>query len=269
MADVDEGIADVKENGGEEVKENGVVEGTESKENDGKGVAAVEVVKKPPPEPVKRIPAPDQKELDEKIQEQRALIKAAQEKLTILKAANEKLKMAKTAGKVELSETAKVKNELMTSMRARFEAKKKITELIKALRQEDSDASSSAPMKDLPRQLKGMKTVEQVEMRIKELEYRHNTDSLDLKEEKAIVSEIDFLRHDGLELMAKLEVAETNAKASKEERRKKRDELEGLRKVEDVEINRLQKLLDEQKKIYDTTRASQTSVFDSIKAEVS
>jgi len=270
--EVEEVSVQLTENGvetSEEVSKGGaeVVEKVEQDVNETIEETLVETVKEPP-KPVKRIPRPSKEERDELINAQKEIRIQASENLAKLRDGTVKIKIAKRDAKLEVEALSKQKDEYYHLMREKIEARKAIVDQSRALKQQDYDGNSKNSLKDLPRALKYCTTVEDVEKRIKELEYIHITESLTTKEEKSITGEINYLKHSGLEIMSKIEQQREEFKASKEDRKKEREELEKQRKALDAEIKTIQAKYDAQKKDIEQMREAQKSIFNELRTPV-
>ncbi|GAB0491217.1 hypothetical protein MMPV_002469 [Pyropia vietnamensis] len=201
-----------------------------------------------PDEPVKRYPEPAKAELDAKVEPLRAQVAEARTKLEAALTHSKARKALLESHEPTISAARKAHKGLQEALNAKFSAKKAITDQIAALRSQEQATrrgGGSGGGSGMESCLRGLKTVEQVEQRIQDLEYRMHTESLSMAEEKKLISTIGFLRFKGRAALVAADAASVN-----------RDELEASRKAQDVLINQLKAAVNEQKRVVDAAFAA-------------
>lgn len=201
-----------------------------------------------PDEPVKRYPEPAKAELDAKLEPLRAQIAEARAKLDAALTHSKARKALVESHEPTISAALKAHKGLQEALYAKFAAKKAITDQIAALRSQEQASrrgGGSGGASSIESCLRGLKSVEQVEQKIQDLEYRMHTESLSMAEEKKLIATIGFLRFKGRATLVAADAASVN-----------RDELETSRKAQDVLINQLKAAVNEQKRAVDAAFAA-------------
>lgn len=218
-----------------------------------------------PEAPVKRYPEPSRAELQEKIDSQNAIITGCIEKLNATRAFLTQRSKIREEGKGEFDAARKEFAAINEQCRALFSEKKEITDKIKGLREQDLAArgggsSAHEPAgggKDMHEVLRGLRTVDDVDCRIRDLEYKQQTASLSMVDEKRLIAQISYLRYTGRQYIIGKDQSYKEEMSAKEERAEKRKALEEQRKQLDNKINETKARLEEQKKKTDAIRAKQ------------
>lgn len=222
-----------------------------------------------PTAPVKRIPEPSRAEMLKKTDEHDALIREAFDKLASAKVFFEKRTKIREAGRDEFDAARKRMSQKNDELRAMFDKKKGLTAEIKALRNVDMNArneAASSSVRDSDA-LKGLKTVEDVDNRIRDLEYTISVESMPMQQEKKIIAQIAFLKHTGRQIIVGKDQAFQQEKAAKQARMDKRTELETLRKELDKKIDAAKVTLEQFKKEVDGIRSKQDAEINKLAEE--
>lgn len=241
------------EEGGEDLK------GVAAPAAGGAAARAPATRKKPPPprelvipdEPVKRYPEPAKADLDGKLGPLRAQVAEARAKLDAALTHSKARKAVLEAHDAPIAAARTAHKGLQEALSAKFTAKKVVTDRIAALRTEEQTTrrgGGSGGGSGIEASLRGLKTVEQVEQRIKDIEYRMHTESLPMAEEKKLIATISYLRHKGRAAVVAADAASVS-----------RDELEASRKAQDVLINQLKSAVNEQKGVVDAAYAARNA----------
>lgn len=204
-----------------------------------------------PDEPVKRYPEPAKAELDAKLEPLRAQVAEARTKLEAALTHSKARKAVLDSHEASISAARKAHKGLQEALNAKFTAKKVITDQIAALRAQEQATrrgGGSGGGSGIESSLRGLKSVEQVEQRIQDLEYRMHTESLSMAEEKKLIAIIAYLRHKGRAALVAADAASVS-----------RDELEASRKAQDVLINQLKAAVNEQKGVVDAAYAARNA----------
>lgn len=213
-----------------------------------------------PTTPVKRYSEPSREELNEKIFVHQAAVRECFEKMTAMRSFFDKRTKIRESGKEEFDAARKRMTQKNDELRALFDSKKSLTSQIKALRDADMNARNEAASSATGREsdaLKGLKTVEDVDNCIKDLEYTLAVQSVPLAQEKKIISQISYLKHTGRQIIVGKDQAFQQEKAAKQARLDKRIELESMRKDIDMKIDASKAVLEDFKKEIDGIRAKQ------------
>lgn len=201
-----------------------------------------------PDEPVKRYPEPAKAELEAKLEPLRAQVAEARAKLDAAITHSKARKAVLESHEGSISAARKAHKGLQEALNAKFAAKKVITDQIATLRTQEQATrrgGGSGGGSGIESCLRGLKSVEQVEQRIQDLEYRMHTESLPMAEEKKLINIIAYLRHKGRAALVAADAASVS-----------RDELEASRKAQDVLINQLKAAVNEQKGVVDAAYAA-------------
>ncbi len=137
---------------------------------------------------MKRYPEPSRGELQAKIDAHDTIVKDCFEKLAATRSFYEQRAKIREAGKAEFDAARKRLNQKNDECRVLFEKRKSLTLQIKNLREADISARTSASSSGSREEnaLKGLKTVQDVDERIAQLEYEQQTVSLSMQEEKKL-----------------------------------------------------------------------------------
>lgn len=219
-----------------------------------------------PETPVKRYPEPSKTDLQAAVEAEDAKLQACFDRLNSARAFYDERQRIRDEGKPTYEAARKLFNELNDECRTLFEERKDIVAKLKDVKDADIAARSAAAPgsnemvgagKDGIEALKGLRTIEELEDRIRELEYGLETASYSILEEKKIVAQISFLNHKGREFILEKDKLFKDEKAAKEHRIATRKELEDARKQQDTRIDAAKAKLDKQKKVVDDIRAEQ------------
>lgn len=219
-----------------------------------------------PDAPVKRYPEPSKTDMQAAIDAEDAKLQACFDRLNSARAFYDERQRIRDDGKPAYEAARKLFNELNEECRVLFEERKDIVAKLKDLKDAEIAArSASTPGssdmvgagKDGVEALKGLRTIEELEDRIRELEYGLETASYSILEEKKIVAQISFLNHKGREFITGRDKVYKDERAAKEQRIATRKELEEARKSQDARIDAAKAKLDKQKKAVDDVRAEQ------------
>lgn len=218
-----------------------------------------------PEAPVKRYPEPSKTELQAKIDAEDVKIQACFDRLNATRDFYNQRNKIRDETKPAFDEARKLLLDLNDQTRTLFDERKALTARIKDIR--DADVAARGPGKsvaDIPGvgkdgndALKDVRTIKQLEDKIKELEYRQETESMHMHEEKRIVAQISFLNHKGRDVIRERDQTFQNERAAKETRITNRKELEEARTKLDARIDATKAKLDAQRKIVDDIRAKQ------------
>jgi len=203
-----------------------------------------------PDEPVKRYPEPPKADLDAKLEPLRAQVAEARAKQDAALTHSRARKAVLESHEANISAQRKAHKGLQEALSAKFAAKKTITDQIAQLRAQEQSTrrGGGSGGGGIESCLRGLKSAEAVEHRIQELEYRMNTESLPMAEEKKLIATIAYLRHKGRAALAAADAASVS-----------RDELEASRKAQDVRINQLKSAVNEQKGVVDAAFAARNA----------
>lgn len=219
-----------------------------------------------PEAPVKRYPEPSKSDLQTRIEEKDKELQACFDKLNSSRQFFDERQKIREAGKPKFEAARKIFVDLNEKCRTLFEERKLITNALKALKEADIAARSASNSsgydipgagKDGNDAIKGVRTIEELESRIEEFNYRLETQSVSIAEEKRIVAQIAFLNHGGREFICSRDQSFKDEKVAKEVRITNRKELEEARKAKDQEIDNAKARLEDSKKKVDDIRAKQ------------
>lgn len=157
--------------------------------------------------------------------------------------------------------------QLNEQCRALFDEHKMITSKLKELRENASRNANNSVFggskelagagKEGHEALKDVKNMAELEIRIKEYQYRLETASMPILEEKKLVGQISFLTHRGRDFIKERDELEKKQKVEIIQRKQTKTELEDKRKALDAQIDEAKAKLDEKKKAVDKIRADQ------------
>lgn len=230
-----------------------------------------------PEEMVKRYPAPSKDELNKKIAEEDAKIKECFDRLNLGKSYYEKSRKIRDDSKPAFDAARKQVIALNDECRNLFEERKSLSARIKELRDADIAArsnTSAGPIevagagKDGNDAIKNVRSMDELEARIDELKYRHETESMSITEEKRIVAQISFLTHKGRDFIRDRDEQLKNEQVAKEARGSSRRELEEARNALDARIDEAKSKLDAQKKLADQIRNKQDDELKKLRDEM-
>eukprot|EP00178_Gracilaria_changii_P006743 TRINITY_DN2194_c0_g1_i1.p1 TRINITY_DN2194_c0_g1~~TRINITY_DN2194_c0_g1_i1.p1 ORF type:complete len:636 (+),score=150.36 TRINITY_DN2194_c0_g1_i1:337-2244(+) len=217
-----------------------------------------------PDTPVKRYPEPNRAELQKKIDTIDADLQACFDRLNSTRAFNDQRQKIRESGKPTFDAARKAISELNEQCRVLFEKRKVITNKLKEVRDALSTRNPASSAVEVPgagkdgnEALKNVRTVEELDQRIQDLQYRMETESLSIAEEKKIVNQIAFLQHKGRDFIRDRSELIKNEKSAKEARIATRKELEEARKAQDIAIDAAKAKLEEQKKVLNDFRAEE------------
>lgn len=224
-----------------------------------------------PTAPVKRYPEPSRVELQARIEERDAIVKGCFDKLSLTRGFYDKRTEIRQAGKDELDAARRKMNKKNDECRELFEQRKTLSNGIKALREADiaarSGSSSRAGKEEAA--LRGLKTVQEVDDRIAQLEYEQHTLSLTMQQEKKLVSEISWLKHTGRDMIKIKDNQYKEEAAAKKGRVEKRQTLEAERKALDTKIDAAKAELNVFKKEVDGIRGKQDEEIKKLEEKTS
>ncbi|KAA8492598.1 hypothetical protein FVE85_8105 [Porphyridium purpureum] len=226
-----------------------------------------------------KVPKPSEEERDKACEAQKAIIQGCYDRINSVKESYEKRSQLSSGQKEAHSVEKKKLDELFTTLNAMIDEKKALTAQINDLKDADKagpraggerkgDAAAGGAKASEMALMRGIKTSEELEARIRELEYKQSSQTMKITEEKKLVSDIAFLKHKGRVLIEDADKRRTQAMSDKEERRKKREELEQLRKSKDTEITEFQKHVQAQKEVLADLKAKQSAEQGAISGEI-
>lgn len=221
-----------------------------------------------PDEPIKRLPEPSRTELQEKIDAHDTIVKACFDRLSASRSFYDQRSKIRDAGKSEFDTARKTLADLNEKCRVLFEERKRISANLKDIKEADiaarSASGSSSGHADIPgagkdgsAALKGIRTIEQLENRIIDLQSTLETSSHSMSEEKKIVAQISFLEYKGRTIIEGRDQSFKDEMVAKETRALSRKELEDKRKAQDTKIDAMKAQVEAQRKIVDGIRAKQ------------
>lgn len=216
-----------------------------------------------PIESVKRYTEPSKSELQTEVDAVDSKIQVCFDRLNTTRAFYDERQKIRDAGKPAYDAARKRFNELNETCRLFFEARKEISTKLKSLREADMAARNASSSffempgvgKDGNEALKSIRTIEELDARIKELEYSLGVNTYSMLEEKKIVTQISFLQNKGRDFILSKDKSYKDEKAAKEVRIGTRKELEEARGKQDVLIDAAKTKVDAQKKVVDAIRA--------------
>ncbi|CAN8064124.1 unnamed protein product [Agarophyton chilense] len=228
-----------------------------------------------PDTPVKRYPEPNRAELQKQIDLIDTELQACFDRLNSTRAFNDQRQKIRESGKPTFDAARKAISELNEECRELFEKRKVITNKLKEVRDALSSRNSASSAVEVPgvgkdgnEALKNIRTVEELDERIHDLQYRMETMSLSIAEEKKIVSQIAFLSHKGRDFIRGRAELIKNEKNAKEARIATRKELEEARKVQDTAIDAAKAKLEEQKKVLNDFRTDEDAKIKELQESV-
>lgn len=230
-----------------------------------------------PEEMVKRYPMPSKDELNKKVAEEDAKIKECFERLTLSKSYYEKSRKIRDDSKPAFDSARKQVIALNDECRNLFEERKTLSARIKELRDADMAArsnTSAGPIemagagKDGNDAIKNVRNMDELDARIAQLKYRHETESMSIAEEKRIIAQISFLTHRGRDYIRERDESIKNEQAAKEARGMSRRELEEARTALDTRIDEAKEKLEAQKKLADKIRKTQDDEHKKLRDEM-
>lgn len=228
--------------------------------------------------PVKSYPEPSKTALQARVAEEDAKLQQCFDRLNSTRAFYDHRQKIRDAGKPAFDAARKVFNDLNDHCRALFEERKDLSNKLKDIKDADIAARSAANAasndlvgagKDGAEALKGLRTMEELDARIHDLEYRLETGSFSILEEKKIVAQISFLNHKGRDFISGRDKSYKDEKAAKDHRIASRKELEDARNKQDALIDAAKAKLEEQKKVVDDVRAQQEAQIKELQGTTS
>lgn len=217
-----------------------------------------------PETPVKRYPEPNKTEVQKKIEDEDAQLQACFARLNQTRAFFDQRQKIRDSSKPALDAARKELVQLNDECRTMFDERKSLTARIKELKETGTRGSmSSGPVelagagKDGNEALKNIRTLEDLEARITDMQYRLETESMPILVEKRLVSQISFLTHKGRDLIRERDQSIKNEQAEKEARVASRKELEEKRAALDERIDAAKVKLEAKKEEFDEIRAKQ------------
>jgi hypothetical protein len=215
-----------------------------------------------PAAPVKRYAEPSRAELAADVEKVDAGVQAAFDRLKGAKGFYDARARVREEARPAIEMAKKSLQAQHEVVKAMFEEKKAVSAQIKALR--DADAalaggggkSGAAGLDDASPHMRGLRTPEDVNARILELEERQMSTSVELNEEKKLVAAISFLNSRGRDAIAAREAAFKADRASRDSRFADRKTLEDKRKGIDAAIDEAKKVLDKCKAAMDAARGN-------------
>lgn len=210
-----------------------------------------------PDTPVKRYPEPSKNNLQDDIEQEDAKLQACFDRLNLTRSFYDQRQKIRDEAKPAYDAARKEFVTLNDQCRALFEERKTITTSLKAIKDADM-AARSTPQgrsvdipgvgKDGAEALKDIRTMEELENRIEDLEYRLETGSMPMAEEKRVVTQISFLNHKGRDYVRGRDQSFKNEQTAKDARVVSRRELEESRNSLDSRIDAAKAKLDTKKK---------------------
>lgn len=231
-----------------------------------------------PDEPVKRYAEPSRDELRQKIDEQDAIIKAAIAKLDSTRGFYDERGKIREAGREEFQKARKLQTSMNDELRAKFERRKSLSAQISELRDNaggsggrsgGSGGGGRDNRDDLPPALRGCKNPEDVDAKIRDLEYQQATASLPIAEEKKLIADIAYLKHKGRAFIVDREKSFSAEKLARTRRITRRKELEEIRRAEDKQIDELKARFEKQRGVVDAIRQKQDKEIEALAAKFS
>lgn len=216
--------------------------------------------------PVKRYAEPSKSHLQATLDAEDAKLQLCFDRLNSTRAFYDQRQKIRDAGRPAFDAARKVFNDLNDHCRALFDHRKDLSNKLKSIKDADIAARTAASSgsnelvgagKDGNEALKGLRTMEELDERIQDLEYRLATVSCALLEEKKIVAQISFLNHKGRDFIMGRDKSYKDEKAAKEHRIASRKDLEDARNKQDALIDAAKAKLEEQRKVVDQLRAEQ------------
>lgn len=218
-----------------------------------------------PETPVKRYAEPSRTDMQAAVEVEDAKLRTCFDRLNSTRAFYDERQKIREESKPAFDAARLVYNKMNDDCRTLFEERKAISNKLKDLKEADIAARAAGGSgkemvgagKDGQEALKGIRTIEELEERIKEMQYKMETNSMTIAEEKKIVGQISFLTHKGRDFIVERDRAFKDEKAAKDQRVTTRKELEEARREVDTRIDALKAKLTEQKKKVDDIRAKQ------------
>lgn len=216
-----------------------------------------------PEEPVKAYPAPDKEELQKKLDEENNKMQECYARLSKTRQFMDERQKIRDSTKPAFDAARKELGQLNNECRAMFEERKALSARIKELREMATSGANkvfnelTGAGKDGTEALKDVNNMQDLEARIREYQYRLETESMPIIEEKKIVAKISFLTHKGRDFIQQRDLSTKNAKAENDARKASRAELEQKRAALDVRIDATKEKMEEKKKELDEIRAKQ------------
>lgn len=216
-----------------------------------------------PEEPVKAYPAPDKEELQKKLDEENDKMQECYARLSKTRQFLDERQKIRDGTKPAFDAARKELGQLNSECRVMFEERKALSARIKELREMATSGANkvfnelTGAGKDGTDALKDVNNMQDLEAKIREYQYRLETESMPIIEEKKIVSKISFLTHKGRDFIQQRDLSSKNAKAENEARKATRAELEQKRAALDVRIDATKEKMEEKKKELDEIRAKQ------------
>jgi hypothetical protein len=224
-----------------------------------------------PEQPVKRYPEPSRAELQEKVDAIDAEVQTCFDRLKSTRDFFEQRTKIREAARPAFEQAKGAVTKLNGELKAMFDKKKEITAKIRAIKDADFPSggaergeSGAGGGKDATSVMRGLRTLEDVNAKIRELEAEQSSKSMSLPEEKKLVAQISFLNNSGRDLIASKDKAFKDERAAKEARVAERKTLEEERKAVDAQIDAKKAQAEERRKAFDVVLAKQGKAIKAI-----
>eukprot|EP00184_Porphyridium_aerugineum_P003638 CAMPEP_0184695884 /NCGR_PEP_ID=MMETSP0313-20130426/3369_1 /TAXON_ID=2792 /ORGANISM="Porphyridium aerugineum, Strain SAG 1380-2" /LENGTH=774 /DNA_ID=CAMNT_0027154411 /DNA_START=238 /DNA_END=2562 /DNA_ORIENTATION=- len=227
---------------------------------------------------LKKEPKPSQENLNKQVEAIKVSIQQCFDRLNQTRDAYDQKSKIQAGFREEFTKAKKELDRLMQELMALIEKKKQITAQINELKEKDgggkqgSDSkaggSSSAAAGQTSQEsgiMKGIKTMEDLDRRIQELEEKQVSHTMKIADEKRLIQDLAFLKHKGRAQILENEGKRQKLVGDREARRKQRDELEALRKQQDVKIDEAQAKVDAQRVVVDAIKQRENNDIGAVK----
>lgn len=170
------------------------------------------------------------------------------------------------SGKPALNQARAIFLELNDDCRRLFEERKILSTKLKTIKEEDVAARAATTLvsnyipgvnKDGNEALRGVRTIQDLRERIATLQYRQETESLNITDDKKIVQQISFLHHKGRDFIISRDASLRSGKAIRQVCLATRNELEDARRTLDKDVDIAKEKLEAQRKVVDDIRIGQ------------
>lgn len=226
-----------------------------------------------PEKPVKRFNEPSRAELQAGIDKVDKEVQACFDRLKSTKDFYDQRNKIKESTRPAFEKAKGEAATLNAELKTLFDKKKDVSAEIKKIR--DADYASSAAEradrsdvagagKDNNSAMRGLRTLEDLNNRIRDLEIQQSTSSMSLQEEKKLVVSISFLTSQGREIITSKDKQFKDERAAKDARASQRKTLEDQRKALDAQIDEKKAKTDEKRKAVDKVLAEQDKAIKEI-----
>lgn len=231
-----------------------------------------------PDKPVKRYNEPSRAELQAGIDKVDKEMQACFDRLKSMKDFYDQRNKIKESTRPAFEKAKGEAATLNTELKALFDKKKDVSAEIKKVRDADyasiaaerADRSDVAGAgKDNNSAMRGLRTLEDLNKKIHDLEIQQSTSSMSLQDEKKLVASISFLTSQGREIIASKDKQFKDERAAKDARALQRKTLEDQRKALDAQIDEKKAKTDEKRKAIDKVLAEQDKAIKEITSDAS